>query len=454
MPLSGNILRDYPYAKSSLKLGHFGEDTRVKVKIYSLKWTANGDRLVVASRENILVTNPYTLSTESTIPTPAVGVLPHPCNPDILAALCYDKPVVKFFDLRTSSSAPVLTSSKLPVASSSAAAKPKGLLASGGGGPTEMSEIRTQTNSLISGVWRRDGRLMVVSDRQDTIQSLDLRVNANTVTSSSSPNTDGLPLLRTEMGGINAIGGELGVKCRYGTEVGMMCFDSYGELLIVTRQDGIVDVFPGNPLSLKQEEKISLPVHHGYVYSAACDPSGDFLATGGIDQTVNLIDIDSLSSVGTISRIEGTVSCLSFSHSGEWLAWGSKDSSPAGAAPQMQQGGGGGGPMGGGAEQRGGGSDASGKGEWGVFISGVRPLEVYRSFVQPAPIASVSWHPSRDILAFACDSTTTPSTSAPSNEYFMTGSSTNEPWYASSGTFWSSSNKVPKQHPIGILTIE
>eukprot|EP00922_Rhytidocystis_sp_ex-Travisia-forbesii_P008363 GHVS01012293.1.p1 GENE.GHVS01012293.1~~GHVS01012293.1.p1 ORF type:complete len:110 (+),score=0.39 GHVS01012293.1:297-626(+) len=109
----------------------------------------------------------------------------------------------------------------------------------------------------------------------------------------------------------------------------------------------------------------------------------------------------------------------------------------------MQQGGGHG-------DQRGGGSDSAGKGEWGVFISGVRPLEVYRSFVQPAPIASVSWHPSRDILAFACDSTT--ATSAPSNEYFMTGSS--EPWYASSGSFWSSSSKVPKQHPMGILTIE
>ncbi|EJD53982.1 WD40 repeat-like protein [Auricularia subglabra TFB-10046 SS5] len=70
--------------------------------------------------------------------------------------------------------------------------------------------------------------------------------------------------------------------------------------------------------SLEVLDKIT--AHVGHCYALALDPRGKYLATGGADSIVSLIDLEQWLPVRAFSSTETTVNALSFSHDGEYLA--------------------------------------------------------------------------------------------------------------------------------------
>ncbi|EIM87905.1 WD40 repeat-like protein [Stereum hirsutum FP-91666 SS1] len=64
----------------------------------------------------------------------------------------------------------------------------------------------------------------------------------------------------------------------------------------------------------------SLPAHVGGCIAAALDPRGKYMASGGYDTIVNIFDMDELICARTITACEHSVTALSFSHCGEYIA--------------------------------------------------------------------------------------------------------------------------------------
>ncbi|KAI0650495.1 WD40 repeat-like protein [Trametes meyenii] len=64
----------------------------------------------------------------------------------------------------------------------------------------------------------------------------------------------------------------------------------------------------------------SLPAHVGGCVAAALDPRGRYLASGGNDSIVNLFDMSEWICVRTITACDHSITALSFSHDGEFIA--------------------------------------------------------------------------------------------------------------------------------------
>ncbi|KAH9947177.1 WD40 repeat-like protein [Amylocystis lapponica] len=64
----------------------------------------------------------------------------------------------------------------------------------------------------------------------------------------------------------------------------------------------------------------STPAHVGGCVAAALDPRGRYLASGGHDSIVNLFDLSEWICSRTITACDNAISALSFSHDGEFLA--------------------------------------------------------------------------------------------------------------------------------------
>ncbi|KZW04381.1 WD40 repeat-like protein [Exidia glandulosa HHB12029] len=89
-----------------------------------------------------------------------------------------------------------------------------------------------------------------------------------------------------------------------------------GEAIFLGGTDGSIRVieYP----SLEVLDKTT--AHVGHCYALALDPRGKYLATGGADSIVSLIDLEQWLPVRAFSSTETTVNALSFSHDGEYLA--------------------------------------------------------------------------------------------------------------------------------------
>ncbi|KAL1946454.1 hypothetical protein VTO73DRAFT_14558 [Trametes versicolor] len=64
----------------------------------------------------------------------------------------------------------------------------------------------------------------------------------------------------------------------------------------------------------------STPAHVGGCVAAALDPRGRYLASGGNDSIVNLFDVSEWVCVRTITACDHSITALSFSHDGEFIA--------------------------------------------------------------------------------------------------------------------------------------
>lgn len=152
--------------------------------------------------------------------------------------------------------------------------------------------VQTQGEN-INLAWRPDGNQIVVGSKDDIVSIID-----NKKTPLSIVNTHRFPY-----------------------EVNEMTWNETGKYFLMTTGNGEVDI-----LQLPSWEKLhSVQIHAGSCYCIEMDPKGRYLATGGTDALVCLLDISELVCVRTFPRLDSPIRSLSFSHDGRFIASASRD---------------------------------------------------------------------------------------------------------------------------------
>jgi len=154
---------------------------------------------------------------------------------------------------------------------------------------------------------------------------------------------------------------------KFAFEVNEMAWDLSGKLFFLTTGGGTVEVFSYEQM-LKPgpaESARTLHAHTANCYCIEFSPSGEYFAVGGADALVSLWSLQELVCMRTFGRLEWPVRTVSFSHDSAFIASGSED-------PQ-------------------------------VDIADVENSRQVHSIPCSAPMNSVSWHPTRHLLAYAGD---------------------------------------------------
>jgi len=154
---------------------------------------------------------------------------------------------------------------------------------------------------------------------------------------------------------------------KFAFEVNEMAWDLSGKQFFLTTGGGTVEVF-GYEQMLKPgpaESARTLHAHTANCYFIEFSPSGEYFAVGGADALVSLWHLQELVCMRTFGRLEWPVRTVSFSHDSAFIASGSED-------PQ-------------------------------VDIADVETSRQVHSIPCSAPMNSVSWHPTRHLLAYAGD---------------------------------------------------
>lgn len=154
---------------------------------------------------------------------------------------------------------------------------------------------------------------------------------------------------------------------KFAFEVNEMAWDLSGKQFFLTTGGGTVEVFSYEQM-LKPgpaESARTLHAHTANCYCIEFSPSGEYFAVGGADALVSLWHLQELVCMRTFGRLEWPVRTVSFSHDSAFIASGSED-------PQ-------------------------------VDIADVETSRQVHSIPCSAPMNSVSWHPTRHLLAYAGD---------------------------------------------------
>jgi len=170
---------------------------------------------------------------------------------------------------------------------------------------------------------------------------------------------------------------KLGASKDMQIEVNQMVWGPEGETLWVATGGipGKIHVLPAP--SLRTESSVAVVAHQQTSISIAADPTGRHIATGGNDCLVTLWDPKHLICTSSFGFATQAVQSLSFSHDGNLLAWGT----------------GGGGSTG---------------GEKNVTIVGANTGVLYAQESTNAPATHVKWHPKRNALAYAVNTSQLP----------------------------------------------
>ncbi|KAK3754393.1 hypothetical protein QZH41_011182 [Actinostola sp. cb2023] len=144
-------------------------------------------------------------------------------------------------------------------------------------------------------------------------------------------------------------------------EVNEISWNNTNDLFFLTNGHGCINILSYPDLKALQ----TLNAHPANCICIKFDPTGRYFATGSADALVSLWDVDELVCVRTFSRLDWPVRTLSFSHDGQMLASGSEDLII----------------------------------DVAMVETGERICEVQCN----SPTFTVAWHPSKPLLAFACD---------------------------------------------------
>jgi THO complex subunit 3 len=154
---------------------------------------------------------------------------------------------------------------------------------------------------------------------------------------------------------------------KFAFEVNEMAWDPSGKLFFLTTGGGTVEVFRYLDM-LKPGEVGSARTLHAHTANCYCiefAPNGEYFAVGSADALVSLWHLQELVCMRTFERLEWPVRTLSFSHDSAFIASGSED-------PQLD-------------------------------IADVATSQQVHSIPCSAPMNTVSWHPTRHLLAYAGD---------------------------------------------------
>ncbi|KAI8897950.1 WD40-repeat-containing domain protein [Globomyces pollinis-pini] len=134
-----------------------------------------------------------------------------------------------------------------------------------------------------------------------------------------------------------------------------------GDLFFLTTGQGNVKILEYPSL----EEAYILSAHTSNCSCITFDPRGRYMATGGADAMVSLWDLENLLCLQTYSRLDGPIRAISFSYDGELIASCSEDCR--------------------------------------IEISHVESGDPVHTIKTTSSLNSVAWHPSKYLLAYACD---------------------------------------------------
>jgi len=175
-------------------------------------------------------------------------------------------------------------------------------------------------------IWQLpEGRLLkVLRGHEDSVTSLDFSPDGTLLASGSADQTVRIWDVseikeqppKSDLGTIRIIDSQLS------DPVGSVAFSPTGELLATGGSDGTIQLLRVEDGELES----ALSGHRGGVESIAFSPGGEILASGGRDGRVRLWQVPDGQALRTIEYPEGTiVSSVTISNSGKWLLFGLSD---------------------------------------------------------------------------------------------------------------------------------
>jgi len=144
-------------------------------------------------------------------------------------------------------------------------------------------------------------------------------------------------------------------------EVNELSWNSENDLFFITNGQGFIEVLSWPELEVEH----IVQAHPGNCICIEFSKCGKYFATGSADALVSVWDAHELACIKTFSRLEWPVRTISFSHDTALLASASEDMK--------------------------------------IDIGHVETTEKVAEIVVQAPTFTIAWHPSRYLLAYACD---------------------------------------------------
>jgi len=285
-----------------------------RINVDSLEWA--GDKLLMACKDaNLRLWDPERAEKERSWPGDWMSVQCDPNSPHTAAAVAWDGKF-RVFDTRSSN-----TSSF----------------------DVDLKKTSSNMKEFLSLCWSPDSGYIAVSNRQDQVYVLDLRM----------PGT-----LR------------LGAHKSLQHEINQMVWSQDGDSLWLATggTPGKLQVFPAPALNAV-ENPASVVAHQYAAISLAVDPQGRHIASGGGDCLVTLWDPRHLVCTGSFGYATQAVTTMSFNHTGNLLAWGTGNAGSTG-------------------------------GEKNLTIVGADTGTLHWQDSTQAPVQQVRWHPKKNVLAY------------------------------------------------------
>ncbi|EGG05984.1 uncharacterized protein MELLADRAFT_36373, partial [Melampsora larici-populina 98AG31] len=288
------------------------------ISVFTLGWSVDGKKLASGSKdEGIRIWNPERTDyriTNSIILDSYSRVFSElrwdPTHPERLASAGEDG-TLRFWDIRQGSK------------------------------PTRTIENDSPKTSFLNLCWSPDASVVAIGDSNDRLQFYEA-----------------------------ASGKKLGEHFEYSKSpmANELAFAYSGEYLFLPTGAGEVVTygfeFQGDSVSLKEYHRCT--PHAAVLNCIDTDPRGRYIAVGGADSIVSLIDVEEFYCVNTFAHLDSDVRTISFSYDGDFIAFAGKDTF--------------------------------------IDISSVASgAQVRRIDNLTFPVNTIAWHPSKYFLAYAGD---------------------------------------------------
>ncbi|CAG7721404.1 unnamed protein product [Allacma fusca] len=155
--------------------------------------------------------------------------------------------------------------------------------------------------------------------------------------------------------------GKISLEVPFKFEVNEICWNPSSDLFFLTNGEGCIYIHSYPDMQVQQ----ILKAHPANCICIEFHPKGEYFAVGSADAVVSLWDFKELACVRTFTRLDWPVRAISFNHDGTLIASASEDLT--------------------------------------IDIAHVDTGEQVAEITVDSPTFTVAFHPSKNILAFACD---------------------------------------------------